>query len=197
MEITDISQLDFTKQYSIADYLSWKFKERVELLKGYVAKMPSSPNSGHQMISADLTRQFCNFLHKKPFRAFAAPFDVYLPNHKNTGQTIVQPDLCVICDLEKIEKKGCVGAPDLIVEILSPGNSRKEVIDKYEIYQEAGVKEYWVIYPAEQVLQVYSLENAIFVAKKPNAPGDMYESQLFPELQINVEAIFEGAEGLI
>jgi Uma2 family endonuclease len=103
----------------------------------------------------------------------------------------------VICDLEKIEKKGCVGAPDLIVEILSPGNSRKEVIDKYEIYQEAGVKEYWVIYPAEQVLQVYSLENAIFVAKKPNAPGDIYESHLFPELQINVEAIFEGAEGLI
>jgi len=197
MEITDISQLDFTKQYTIADYLSWKFKERVELLKGYVAKMSPAPNSYHQIISAELSRVLFNYFHKKPCKAFAAPFDVYLPNHKNTGQTIVQPDLCVICDLEKIEKKGCVGAPDLIVEILSPGNSRKEVIDKYEIYQEAGVKEYWVIYPAEQVLQVYSLENAIFVAKKPNAPGDIYESQLFPELQINVEAIFEGAEGLI
>ncbi len=197
MEITDISQLDFTKQYTIADYLSWKFKERVELLKGYVAKMSPAPNSYHQIISAELSRVLFNYFHKKPCKAFAAPFDVYLPNHKNTGQTIVQPDLCVICDLEKIEKKGCVGAPDLIVEILSPGNSRKEVIDKYEIYQEAGVKEYWVIYPAEQVLQVYSLENAIFVAKKPKAPGDMYECQLFPELQINVESIFEGAEGLI
>ena len=86
------------------------------------------------------------------------------------------------------------GAPDLIIEILSPGNSRKEVIDKYEIYQEAGVKEYWVIYPVEQVLQVYILENATFVAKKPKAPGDIYASELFPELKINVESIFEGAE---
>ncbi len=194
MEITDISQLDLNKEYTMVDYLSWKFKERVELLKGYVAKMSPAPNSYHQIISAELSRQLFNFFHKKPCKAFAAPFDVYLPTQGNAGQTVVQPDLCVICDSSKIEKKGCVGAPDLIIEILSPGNSRKEVIDKYEIYQEAGVKEYWVIYPAEQVLQVYVLENATFVAKKPKAPGDIYANKLFPELKINVESIFEGAE---
>jgi Uma2 family endonuclease len=197
MEITDISQLDLNKEYTMVDYLSWKFKERVELLKGYVAKMSPAPNSGHQIISWNLTSEFSIVFKNKPCRAFAAPFDVYLPNHGNAGQTVVQPDLCVVCDTKKRKKKGCVGAPDLIVEILSPGNSRKEVIDKYEIYQEAGVKEYWVIYPAEQVLQVYSLENAAFVAKKPKAPGDIFECELFPELKINVESIFEGAEGLI
>ena len=197
MEITDISQLDLSKQYTIVDYLSWKFKERVELLKGYVAKMSPAPNSYHQMISGELSRQLFNFFHKKTCRAFAAPYDVYLPSQSNSGQTIVQPDLCLICDPNKIEKKGCVGAPDLIVEILSPGNSRKEVIDKYEIYQEAGVKEYWLIYPAEQVLQVYTLKNAIFVAKKPIAPGDIYESELFPELKIDIESLFEGTEGFL
>lgn len=197
MEITDISQLDLNKEYTTVDYLSWKFKERVELLKGYVAKMSLSPDSGHQIISWNLTSEFSIVFKNKPCKAFAAPFDVYLPSQGFAGQTVVQPDLCVICDIKKIEKKGCVGAPDLIVEILSTGNSRKEVIDKYDIYLEAGVKEYWVIYPAEQVLQVYSLENATFVAKKPKAPGDIYESELFPELKINVESIFEGAEGLI
>jgi Uma2 family endonuclease len=197
MEITDISQLDLGKQYTFVDYLSWKFKERVELLKGYVAKMSPAPNSGHQIVSWNLASEFSVFFKNKKCKAFAAPFDVYLPSLGNAGQTVVQPDLCVICDLAKIEKKGCVGAPDLIVEILSPGNSRKEVIDKYEIYQEAEVKEYWVIYPAEQVLQVYVLENATFVAKKPKAPGDIYESEIFPELKINVESIFEGAEGLL
>ena len=197
MEITDISQLDLNKEYTMVDYLSWKFKERVELLKGYVAKMSPAPNSGHQIISWNLTSEFSIVFKNQPCKAFAAPFDVYLPSNDNSGQTVVQPDLCVICDIKKIEKKGCLGAPDLIVEILSPGNSRKEVIDKYDIYQEAGVKEYWVIYPAEQVLQVYSLENATFVAKKPKAPGDIYKSELFPELKINVESIFEGAEGLI
>jgi Uma2 family endonuclease len=197
LEITEISQLDLTKQYSMVDYLSWKFKERVELLKGYVAKISPAPNSGHQIISWNLASEFSIVFKNKPCKAFAAPFDVYLPKNSKSEQTIVQPDLCVICDTSKIEKKGCVGTPDLMVEILSPGNSRKEVIDKYEIYQEAGVKEYWVIYPAEQVLQVYSLKNAEFVAMKPKAPGDIYESELFPDLKINVEAIFEGSEGLL
>lgn len=197
MEITDISQLDLSKEYTMADYLSWKFKERVELLKGYVAKMSPTPNSGHQIISWNLASELSVFLKNKKCKAFAAPFDVYLPTQGNAGQTVVQPDLCIISDLGKIERKGCVGAPDLIVEILPIGNSRKEVIDKYEIYQEAGVKEYWVIYPVEQVLQVYILENATFVAKKPKAPGDIYESELFPELKINVESIFEGAEEFI
>ena len=197
MEITDISQLDLGKQYTIVDYLSWKFKERVELLKGYVAKMSPAPNSGHQIISWNLASEFSVVFKNKTCKAFAAPFDVYLPSQNNSGQTIVQLDLCVICDLGKIEKKGCVGSPDLIVEILSPGNSRKEVKDKYEIYQEAGVKEYWLIYPAEQVLQVYILKNTTFVAKQPIAPGDIYESELFPDLKIDLESIFEGTEGFV
>lgn len=196
MKILDIKQLDLDKQYSIADYLSWKFKERVELLKGYVTKMSPAPNTSHQIISAELSRQLLNFFYKKSCKVFVAPFDVYLPLSSNEGQTIVQPDLCVICDPSKIEKKGCVGTPDLIVEILSPGNSRKEVIDKFEIYQEAGVKEYWVFYPAEQVLQVYKLENGVFIAEKPKASGDLYRCDIFIGLEIDLEAVFEETQGL-
>jgi hypothetical protein len=106
LEITEISQLDLTKQYSMVDYLSWKFKERVELLKGYVAKMSPAPNSGHQIISWNLASEFSIVFKNKPCKAFAAPFDVYLPKNSKSGQTIVQPDLCVICDTSKIEKKG-------------------------------------------------------------------------------------------
>ena len=191
MDILDINHLDLNKQYSISDYISWKFKERVELLRGYVAKMSPAPNISHQIISAEISRQLLNFFFKKSCKVFVAPFDVYLPLSTYGGQNIVQPDLCVICDNSKLEKKGCVGTPDLIVEILSPGNSRKEVRDKFEIYQEAGVKEYWIIYPSECVVQIYKLINEEYFAEKPLTKGDIATSHLFNGLQIDLNEVFE------
>lgn len=197
MAITDINQLDHSKAYNFKDYLSWKISERLELLKGYIHLMSPAPSSGHQVVSTNIFQEFAIFFNKKPCKVFSAPFDVYLPTVSGKGQTVLQPDLCIICDSVKIEKKGCVGSPDLIVEILSPGNSRKEVKDKFEIYQEAELKEYWVVYPAEQVLQVYILENKIFKALPPFTPGDIYQSITLPGFEIEVEKIFEGTEGLI
>jgi Uma2 family endonuclease len=160
--ITDINQLDLSKAYTFKDYLSWRFKERVELFWGYVSRMSPAPNSKHQEISSDLHGIIWSFLRKKSCKVYSAPFDVYLPSLKGDGQTVVQPDLCVICDVSKIEKQGCVGSPDLVIEILSLGNSRKEMTKKFQIYEQAGVKEYWVIFPYEQMIQVYILENDKF-----------------------------------
>lgn len=156
--ITSLDQLDLSKAYTFKDYLSWKFTERVELLRGYIAKMSPAPNSKHQEISSNLQGNLWHFLQKKPCRVVAAPFDVYLPSIHGEGETVVQPDLCVICDTTKIKKQGCVGSPDLVIEILSAGNSRKEMTKKFQIYEQAGVKEYWIVFPYEEVIQQYILE---------------------------------------
>ncbi|WP_435355357.1 Uma2 family endonuclease [Emticicia sp. SJ17W-69] len=179
--ITSIDQLDFSKAYTFKDYLSWKFTERVELLKGYIARMSPAATSKHQEISSNLHFSLAYFLQKKTYKVIAAPFDVYLPSIKGDGETVVQPDLCVICDTSKIKKQGCVGSPDLVIEVLSLGNSRKEMGIKYQIYEQAGVKEYSVVFPYEQVIQQYILQDGKF--------------QIFPLSENNVKSIvLEGFE---
>ncbi|MEM7514039.1 MAG: Uma2 family endonuclease, partial [Bacteroidota bacterium] len=135
MSITSINQLDLTKTYTYADYLTWVFQDRLELLKGKIALMSPAPNSGHQQISMNLTRPMVNYFYKSTCQFFAAPFDVRLPqngeNENSKIYTVVQPDLCVICDPSKIDDRGCLGAPDLVVEILSPGNTQKEMNEKF------------------------------------------------------------------
>jgi Uma2 family endonuclease len=136
-------------------------------------------------------------LKKSKCQVFSAPFDVRLPLPPqrikgNKVDTVVQPDICVICDRDKLDEKGCIGAPDLIVEILSPGNSSKEMREKYELYQEAGVLEYWVVFPSEQVLQRYLLnESGIYQAQLPNVQDDLVEIAFLPGFQLNVTEIFE------
>ena len=147
MVITSLDQLDPDGTYTYADYLLWQFQERVELLRGKIRQM-SAPSVKHQRISIRFSRLLANALWQTPYQVFAAPFDVRLLQTREDNQvtTVVQPDLCVICDSSKLDDRGCNGAPDLIIiEILSPGNSRTEMKDKFELYQEAGVLEYWVV----------------------------------------------------
>lgn len=145
MAITSFSQLDPQGSYTYADYLLWKFEERIEILRGKISQM-AAPNRSHQNVSMKLSLLLGNALWRSPCKVYAAPFDVRLTriNKAQNTQvtTVVQPDLCVICDPAKLDDRGCLGAPDLIVEILSPGNSRKEMKDKFEIYEENGVLEY-------------------------------------------------------
>ena len=128
---------------------------------------------------------------------FFAPFDVALIDKKKSTEdkeifTIVQPDLCVICDEEKLaDGKKCVGAPDLVIEILSPGNSNKEMGIKFDLYEEAGVKEYWMVHPLDKMIQVYVLQNNKFIGLKPCIEGQVLKSTLFPELKIELSDIFE------
>ena len=191
--ITDINQLDLNGSYTYADYLKWRFNERVELFKGRIFKMSPAPSSMHQQISLKVTRKLDNFFIKTTCSLYVAPFDVRLVKTKSNDRkvaTVVQPDLCVICDQTKLDDKGCNGAPDLIVEILSTGNSKKEMGIKFDLYEENGVKEYWIVEPAEKMILVYTLQNEKYIGLKPLIEDDKIKSPLFPELNFDVKEIF-------
>lgn len=180
--------------YSYADYLNWTLDEVVELIKGKVfKKAAAAPGRRHQRISMHLGSELFQFLKGKPCEVFHAPFDVRLPvkSKKNSEiDTVVQPDICVVCDLEKLDEAGCVGAPDLVVEILSPGNTKKELKLKYEVYKESEVKEYWVVYPIEQSMLIYTLENGEYKASRLLASGDKIKSKVIPGFSLDLDELF-------
>lgn len=190
--ITSLNQLDLNGVYTYADYLLWKLEERVELFKGKIFKMSPAPNVKHQKISRNLTIEIGSLFKHKTCQLFSAPFDVRLSQNKGDEQifTVVQPDLCIICDTEKLDERGCVGAPDLVIEILSPGNSKKEMKNKFELYEEAGVREYWVVHPTEENVLVYVLENGEFKGTKP-VVDDYIISYIFPDLRVHTNDVFK------
>ena len=189
-----VEEPDPSFTYTYADYLKWKFEERLELFRGKIFKL-SAPNTKHQDISGNIFVPISLFLKKKPCKVFAAPFDVRLPvkNKKKDDEvtTVVQPDICIICDESKIDSRGCCGAPDLVIEILSPGNSKKEIRLKHELYEEAGVKEYWIVNPEEENIVVFVLnEEGKFSGLKMYAGDDNIQSFAVPGLNINLTEIF-------
>lgn len=192
--VTRFEDLDLTKQYSYADYLKWTFQERLELIRGWIFPM-SAPNRRHQQISWNIGGQFWEHFKNGPCRVYNAPFDVRLPRKPTPDnakvETVLQPDLCVICDLSKLDDKGCVGAPDLIVEILSPGNTKKEMKQKFDVYQESGVREYWLIQPDDRNVFQYVLnDEGIFIGLHPLTDEDELVSRVFPDFRINLEGVF-------
>lgn len=194
-EILSLDQLDFSRQYTFADYFRWKFEERVELIRGFIHKMSPAPGPTHQSVSGFLTGTFFNFFKGKPCTFFAAPFDVRLPDsEKLTADeliyTVVQPDLCVICDLAKIDKRGCMGAPDLVVEVLSPGNTQKEMGLKFKLYEENGIKEYWFVHPSKKTITVYALQNGKYTGNHFSEKEEVC-SVLFPELKFRTGEAFD------
>lgn len=199
MVITSLNQLDINGTYSYADYLKWHFDESVELIKGKILKMSPAPSVKHQDISRELSRNLFNFFHKQhQCRVFNAPFDVRLLDKKKSKSankdvfTVIQPDICVICDIDKLDTKGCVGAPDLIIEILSLGNSKRELKIKYDLYEEAGVKEYWLVYPYEESVMKFILnDKKKFEFANHYANDDLISPTLFPALSIDLKEVFE------
>jgi Uma2 family endonuclease len=197
-KITHIEQLDLNQTYSYADYLTWQLNEAVELIKGKIMLMSPAPNVRHQDISMNLSRFLSAYFNHKKCRVYAAPFDVRLYDRKKSLlasqdiHTVVQPDLCVICHPEILDKQGCNGAPDWIIEILSKGNSKRELHIKYDLYQESGVIEYWLVYPEHQAIHQFVLdENQRYQLKKMYTNDDMASPYLFPDLVIDVNEVFE------
>ena len=180
--------------YTYADYLQWNFEERLELFRGKIFKM-SAPARDHQEISGNLffSIRFC--LGTNYCKVFSAPFDVRLPvkNKKKDNEinTVVQPDICVVCDETKLDSRGCCGAPDIIVEILSPGNSKKDTQNKFEFYRESGVQEYWIVVPLFEYIVVYSLQNGKYIGSKPYGTGETITSSVLPGISIEVKDIFK------
>ena len=192
-----LADLDTNKVYTYADYYKWKFEERVELIKGYIFKMSPAPNRLHQEITGELFLKLGNFLQKNPYKVYVAPFDVRLPRKSNEDKdiiTVLQPDLCVICDPTKLDARGCIGAPDIAVEVLSPSNNKKELKNKYEAYEEAGVKEYWVVLPYEKTMLIYTLVNGKFSPSGLLASGDLVTSSALPGFSLDLTELFEGYE---
>ncbi len=185
--------LEYTN-YSYADYLTWQLEEVVELIKGKVFKKDAAaPNRIHQRISAKLLTWLYVFLENNPCQVYDAPFDVRFPNVSKADHKIhdvVQPDICVICDTEKLDERGCIGAPDLIVEILSPSNSKTELKHKFELYESNGVQEYWIIHSETQDLLIYSLTNGKYVPSLLFTSGDVVESKVIKGFKLDLEEFF-------
>jgi Uma2 family endonuclease len=197
--ITDINQLDLNKKYTYADYLTWQFEDMVELIRGKIFKMSPAPGTTHQAISMNLSLIIANYLKGKPCSVFAAPFDVILPlppAQQTTDKidTVVQPDICVICDPAKIDERGCKGAPDWIIEILSKSTAQKDIKEKYELYENAGVKEYWIVSPVDQHVLAYTLDdNGQYQSIRTQAyvKGEKLEVSVIEGLVVDFEEVFE------
>lgn len=189
--------LEYDRIYTYADYLKWKFDEKIEILKGKVFKMAPAPAPNHQRVSRELSLIIGNLFHKTSCEMFTAPFDVRLVDKRKKSKkdediiTVFQPDLCVICDKEKLDERGCIGAPDLIIEILSPSNSTKEMKNKYELYEENGVKEYWIVDYLYKTIHRYIIENEKYIGLKPLIAEETATSHIFPDLSFTVGEIFE------
>jgi Uma2 family endonuclease len=193
---TDFNQLDLTKQYSYADYLTWKFTDRVELIRGWIKKMSPAPSSYHQVVSGNLSFHIQKYLYKKECKVFVAPFDVRLINTKKSSDdnivyTVVQPDICIICDKDKIDKRGCVGAPDLVIEIVSKGNTKYEMETKFELYEEAGVLEYWIVGLGDETTTVFDLKENKFQFRKIYSNDDKVPMGIFTDFSLDMTEVFE------
>ena len=144
--------------YTFADVLSWDEDERIEIVSGKVFMM-ATPSRIHQKITGELFRQLANFLEGKQCEVYAAPFGVRLFEQDGDSEenvdTVVEPDISVVCDRSKLDKRGCKGAPDMIVEVLSPSSLRHDRLVKLNLYQQAGVREYWIIDPENRAVQVF------------------------------------------
>ena len=193
--ITSIDQLDFSQQYTYADYLTWKIDERVELIRGWISRMSPTPLRYHQNISFKLSVQIGNYLTNKSCAAYTAPFDVRLTNKRKKVAdksifSVVQPDISVICDETKLDEKGCVGAPDWVIEILSPGNSKKEMKEKFSLYEENGVREYWIVDPTHFSVQVFELINDKFTFRSFYTNEDLIPVGIFEDFTIDSNKMF-------
>jgi len=148
--------------FTYGNYITWPDNERWELIDSYAYNMSPAPSTRHQKISREMERQIANFLLDRTCEIFDAPFDVRLPEAAEADEyihTVVQPDLVVICDKKKIDEKGCRGAPDLIIEILSPSTNAKDMKIKLALYEMHGVKEYWIVHPIDNIVWVFKLGN--------------------------------------
>jgi len=190
----EFASLDLNKSYTYADYLKWNFKERVELIKGKLFKMSPAPNRMHQGISSVIHSELYYYLKGKKCKVYSAPFDVRLPGKTLDDKdiiTVLQPDICVICDESKLDFKGCIGAPDIVVEILSPSNNVVELKNKYDVYEQAGVTEYWVVSPQDKTFLVYTLISGKYQPSRLMVAGDIITSSVLDSFSLDLTQLFD------
>ncbi|MFH0924886.1 MAG: Uma2 family endonuclease [bacterium] len=182
------------KRYTYKDYLTWPDEERWELIEGVAYDMSPAPSRLHQGILMELSRQFANYLLDKSCRVYIAPFDVRLPegNERDEDITnIVQPDLVVICDKDKLDDKGCKGAPTLVIEIVSPHTASKDMKKKFFLYERVGIREYWIIHPIDKTVMVFKLrEDGEYGRPTMHSEKDKVEVDILGALIIDLDIVF-------
>jgi Uma2 family endonuclease len=179
------------RRFTYADYKQWELAvgERFELIYGEAFAM-AGPNTRHQAILVELSSQFHVYLRGKPCQVFAAPFDVRLFYEEDeSDDTVVQPDIMVICDKNKIGPEGCRGAPDLVIEILSPSNTAIEMERKFSLYREAGVLEYWIVDSKNNILKVYCFKNGEILTNAYKS-ADTVPVAVLPGFSIALKQVF-------
>jgi Uma2 family endonuclease len=190
--MADAAELPGEKtRFTYADYKAWELApgERYELINGAAYAM-AGPNDNHQAVCGELFWQIMNYLHGKPCKARLAPYDVRLfYEDGESDDTVVQPDISVICDKTKLGPEGCRGAPDMVAEILSPSNTAIEMQRKFDLYRRAGVREYWVLDPETKTLQIHRFEPEQTFTRSYNA-ADTAPAGIFSGLEITLKNVF-------
>lgn len=175
------------------DYCNWKEDERWEIIDGVPYNM-TGPSRQHADISRELSFQLVSFYRDRPCKVYTAPFDVRLPRGNEADRdidTVVQPDILVVCDERKLDDKGCRGAPDLVIEILSPSTASRDCIQKRVLYEKHGVKEFWTVDPANRIVTVYlSGADSTFGKSEIYGDSDKIKVSITEGLEINLEEIF-------
>jgi len=190
-----VPKYDKRVRYTYADYITWGEDVRCELIDGIVYDMSPAPGPMHQSISGDLHTQLNNFFEGKPCKVFHAPFDVRL-DPTGADDTVVQPDILIICDRSIITKAGCSGAPDMVIEILSPSNATKDMMLKNAKYQQAGVREIWMIDPVDKVVNIHYSEDRAYKSIHYLNP-DIVPVKIFEGCSVDMARIFDEADTLL
>lgn len=179
-----------SKKVTYAEYLTWPDEPRYEIING-IPFLQAAPSRQHQRIVTQLTGELYTFLKGKTCEVYTAPFDVRLSATEDEEEyQVVQPDISVVCDRNKLDDKGCIGAPDVIVDVLSPSTWQRDRIEKMNQYQRHGVREYLLIYPNEKIIEQYILlENGMFESPYIYNEEDIFRSHIFPDFTIMVSTI--------
>ncbi len=183
------------QKFTYEDYLAWPEEERWQIINGKAYNMSPAPNLDHQAILGELHRQIANYLLDKTCRVFASPVDIIFPKSdqdiKKT-EDVVQPDIIVVCDHKKLhERKRCIGAPDLVIEILSPSTAYIDMRDKRNLYEREGVREYWIVDPVHKTLQACILDGSKYRFPEIYSREDKIKVSILPELEIDLNLVFK------
>ena len=180
-------------RYTFADVLTWDEEDRIEIIYGE-AYMMAPPLPVHQEVLMELSRQMANYLSGKRCRVYPAPFGVRLfeqeGDYPEDVDTMVEPDITVVCDPSRMDKYGYRGAPDLIVEILSPSTRRHDKFVKLELYRKAGVREYWIVDPDSREVQALLLENGRYVVQGFGTREDKLKVAVLEDCEIDLSLVF-------